>query len=204
MLKFVKRNWKRILLTTGLMTSAGGIYMYFKKRHHMIPVYYNLKNVYDNKASLVKQKVKMFSPNTEYGIKEFLEFQRENPPNFTPSFLYSRGVAADTVLSLHEMRNIKLIDPIEGWTKIQGDPTVAEINGSLYKYGLEFPIDFPYFMPYLDIIHLNEYGFSALKFGTIQKWIGSLSITMPTGDQFTLNTYGVPNAHGANVGKYFL
>jgi len=99
------------------------------------------------------------------------------------------------------MNKVEVVDDLEGWVKIQGEASVKEINSALEAKGLELPIDGPDEMPYIDLIHLNAYGFSALKYGGIQDWLGSLSAITGAGYDITVNTGVVPNAHGKNIMK---
>ncbi len=156
-----------------------------------------------NRVSMaLRRKVEMVRPQTMNLIKgPLLQQQETGKYDIQSSFLYRRGVVAEKVMSLQAMNRVKVMDPLDGWVQVDGEPTIEEINAAISRYGFEFPIDFLPSMPYLDLVHLNEYGFSALKYGCIQQWIGSLSLVTNGGDQLSLATAAVPNSHGSNLAK---
>jgi len=161
-----------------------------------------LNDTISNRDPLDQHKKAMtIYPRTEYRIRKFIKVQKHKALRFVQSFLYRRGVSSQVILSLSEMGEVKVMNPTEGWTQIMGDPTIQEINTLLHKQNLELPIDIVGFMPYLDLIHLNEYGFSAVKYGPIQQWLGSLLIIMSTGEKLNLITNGALDAHGKNIEK---
>jgi FAD/FMN-containing dehydrogenase len=137
----------------------------------------------------------------EYWIKKYLKKRTFSTCNYAQSFLSRRGVKSDAILSLKKMNKVEVVDDLEGWVKIRGEPNVEEVNSALEAKGLELPIDGPNDIPYIDLIHLNAYGFSALKYGTMQHWLSSLSAITGAGHDITINTGIVPNAHVKNVMK---